>query len=237
MTIGKSSKKVKLPRTPSFLDRSGGFYGRLDETEAVGLEGSKAEPTPLPAWEVKEEHGVFDFNQGMMEDDGATLLTRKPSRRSGRWSRRSSKRSTVSQEKEYQSAGRDMETPACLDGSLVPTQSKGVSSAQGPEPTVVHFSITEEADDQVLIRGRKWESVEEKKKRKDGKTGTGEGLEVEKRNTLKNYRKALDRAFRRGWETFITNLYSVTLTPVTSAETSSSAKSRQIHNSALVDYR
>lgn len=28
--------------------------------------------------------------------------------------------------------------------------------------------------------------------------------------------QALDRAFRRGWEAFITNLYSVTLTPVTS---------------------
>lgn len=65
-----------------------------------------------------------------------------------------------------------------------------------------------------------------------------EGMKMVKRNTVKNYRKALDRAFRRGWEAFITNLYSVTLTPVTSSSPTSSSplsKKKQQNNSVLAE--
>lgn len=53
--------------------------------------------------------------------------------------------------------------------------------------------------------------------------------------------QALDQAFRRGWEAFITNLYSVTITPVTSSSspppTSPSSKKKQNHNSVLAEFQ
>lgn len=94
MTIGKSSKKNKAPRSPPFLDKANGFYGRLDEMfgDDVQMQG---EPTPteeqigalnrssqdngtVPGW-IEEDDHVVDFNQDMMDDDGTTLLKRKPS--------------------------------------------------------------------------------------------------------------------------------------------------------------
>uniref|UniRef100_A0A3Q3K2G6 Uncharacterized protein n=1 Tax=Monopterus albus TaxID=43700 RepID=A0A3Q3K2G6_MONAL len=170
MTIGKNSRKTSVRssiRAPKFLDKSSGFYGRLDEPETAEAEGSKevygngledsnrgggVVSSPSPSIEhssgvdENEEPEVFDFSEGMMEDDGETLLQRKPSRHSSRW-RRSSRR-----------------------------------------------------------------------KQKEG--------------------RALDRAFRRGWEVFVTNLYSITLTAVTSSSPSSPlSKKRQQHNSVLAEFQ
>ncbi|TMS02427.1 hypothetical protein E3U43_007967 [Larimichthys crocea] len=63
--------------------------------------------------------------------------------------------------------------------------------------------------DQVLIRDKKRGRDEEGEEESRMKKEQEEGMKMVKR---KNYRKALDRALRRGWEAFITNLYSVTLT-------------------------
>uniref|UniRef100_A0A3B4YLH2 Sb:cb1058 n=1 Tax=Seriola lalandi dorsalis TaxID=1841481 RepID=A0A3B4YLH2_SERLL len=169
MTIGKNSRKNSTRssiRAPKFLDKSSGFYGRLDEPETTGegeevranaveergsgVEDASREGRAMssPATSVGNNSGAdevddaeaFEFNEGLMEDDGETLLRRKPSRRSSRW-RRSSRR-----------------------------------------------------------------------------------------------KQALDRAFRRGWEAFITNLYSVTLTPVTlSSPPSPLSKKQQRNNSVLAE--
>ncbi|MEQ2187726.1 hypothetical protein GOODEAATRI_007531, partial [Goodea atripinnis] len=51
---------------------------------------------------------------------------------------------------------------------------------------------------------------------------------------------AFDRALRRGWEAFITNLYSVTLTPVKSSSptsTSPTLKKKNLHNSVLAEFQ
>ncbi|KAF7657327.1 hypothetical protein LDENG_00027660 [Lucifuga dentata] len=111
---------------------------------------------------------------------------------------------------------------------------------RGTEPALVHFTIKEDEDDQVLIRdrkrGREEEEDEERRMRKEQE----EEMKVEKRNTLKNYRKAFDQALRRGWEVFITNLYSVTLTPVTPSSPSSSSpaqKKKHQHNSVLTEFQ
>ncbi|XP_012677624.2 uncharacterized protein sb:cb1058 [Clupea harengus] len=238
---GNRSKKTKISSSPSFLDKAGGFYGRLDETE---VDGGKSETTKqgMSPGPTKREPDVFHFNEGMMEDDGTTtLLRRKPSR----WSRRSSRKVKAdkgSPGKNIQSVGTDSDTtPGC--GTSSETQTVGLPVVQEPEPTLIHFSIREEADDHSLIQGHNCEvEVKERKKGKEEnreeKNG-GEQMKMAKRSTLKLYRKAIDRAFRRGWETFVTSLYSVSLTPVTSTppSSSSSGKAKKSNGSVLMDYR
>ncbi|XP_042257482.1 vicilin-like seed storage protein At2g18540 [Thunnus albacares] len=265
MTIGKSSRKSSVRssiRAPKFLDKSSGFYGRLDEPETTGegeevggieveerwdgmddgsregvvVSSSSPSMVHIPGADEREEAEAFDLNEGMMEDDGESLLRRKPSRRSSRW-RRSSRRKQKEERAEDDTA-RD-ERPSLgterLDDSLVledtrvmievemeklkMMEGENEKAGRGKEPALVHFPVREEADDQVLIRdkrGREEEGEEERRMKREQE----EGMKVVKR---KNYRKALDRAFRRGWEAFITNLYSVTLTPVTSSSSPSSS--------------
>ncbi|XP_066537944.1 uncharacterized protein sb:cb1058 [Hoplias malabaricus] len=259
MTIGKSSKKTKVPCSPPFLDRASGFYGRLDETETelkkeVGSRGrepaEKTTPGETSCGERvtdEQEHGFFDFNQGMMEDDEATLLQRKPSRLSRRWSRKSSRRTKADQncpETDGQSKGTVSETnfvaPSVDQQLNVKCQGKAdpESVSTAPEPILVHFSIREDSDDQVLIsesRERQKQMEEKCRGREmEGKTD-GENMMVVKKSTLKNYRKAFDRVLRRGWENFVANLYSVTLTPVSSS--SSTTTSTTNRNAYLAEYK
>ncbi|XP_076145837.1 uncharacterized protein LOC143128045 [Alosa pseudoharengus] len=254
---GNKSKKTNISSSPSFLDKASGFYGRLEETEVEQYDGATPEKTQQQGMttgvgmleksceqnRMKKEPGVFDFNQGMMEDDGTTtLLRRKPSR----WSRRSSRKAKADKsssekknQKNNQSLGTDSNTtPECDPSSE--TQTEGLPAVQEPEPVIVHFSIREEADDHALLRGQNCETgVKGKIKAKENqRENNGEQMKVAKRSTLKLYRKAVDRAFRRGWETFITSLYSVSLIPVTSTPASpSSGKAEKRHGSVLIDYR
>ncbi|XP_072542923.1 uncharacterized protein [Salminus brasiliensis] len=248
MTIGKSSKKNKAPRSPPFLDRASGFYGRLDEAETeVGKEvetkesESQTKPGAGESSKDEQEHAIFDFSEGMMEDDGATLLQRKPSRLSRRWSRKSSRRT----KSEQKSRRAETEAVSSVDQNVdMQPESRaepGPANA-APEPMLVHFSIREEADDQMLISATKERQVEMDEKKRGGETeekSGGENMKVVKSSTLKNYRKAFDRALRRGWETFVANLHSVTLTPVSSSSSSSSSPTSSTvnRNAALAEYR
>lgn len=201
MTIGKSSKKQKAPRAPPFLDRASGFYGRLDEieiefrTEVQITEKQPAAKPVLGEMNSKElpddqEHCVCDVSEGMMEDDGITLLKRKPSRLSRRWSRKSSRRTKTdkpSLETDVQSSA----TQSSLDVNLVTQPDIGLGSS-APEPTLIHFSIQEEADDQKLIPEGK-----EREKMMTEKTGEKDveekkdvdNMKIVKRKSLRNYHK------------------------------------------------
>uniref|UniRef100_UPI0037E78927 uncharacterized protein n=1 Tax=Semicossyphus pulcher TaxID=241346 RepID=UPI0037E78927 len=256
MTIGKSSRKSSVRssiRAPKFLDKSSGFYGRLDEPEVAGeleeVRGKEVEAKwnitegnvrkEISGADEKKEADVFGFNEGMMEDDGETLLQRNTSRRSSRW-RRSSRRK--------QKEGRLEEDTARDERPSLGTESQAdphvlddkMKEGRGKESTFVHFPVREDADDQVLIRDKKRGREEEGEEERRMKREQEEGMKMVKRNSVKNYRKALDRAFRRGWEAFIANLYSVTLTPVTSSSQPSSSpasKKKQQHNSVLAEFR
>ncbi|XP_056225334.1 uncharacterized protein sb:cb1058 [Seriola aureovittata] len=284
MTIGKNSRKNSTRssiRAPKFLDKSSGFYGRLDEPETTGegeevraneveergsgVEDASREGRAMssPATSVGNNSGAdevddaeaFEFNEGLMEDDGETLLRRKPSRRSSRW-RRSSRRKQKEGRTE-EDAARD-ERPSLGKESLVDShdlegtrvmimvemeklkqvEEENEKAGRGNEPALVHFPVREDEDDQVLIRDKKRGREEEGEEERRMKREQEEGMKVVKRNTMKNYRKALDRAFRRGWEAFITNLYSVTLTPVTSSSPPSPlSKKQQRNNSVLAEFR
>ncbi|KAL6118725.1 uncharacterized protein ACO6RY_03460 [Pungitius sinensis] len=263
MTIGKNSGRSSA-RAPKFLDKSSGFYGRLDEPEAAGQgeeargeeaeevcnrtgdrrrDGSVVHPTGA---DEREEVGAFDLDEGMMEDDGETLLQRKPGRRSSRWRRSSRRKQKVGRGEEGESPA-DAPAPQDTRG-MIPdemeevkkTEEEEEKAARGKEPEVVHFPIRGDADDQVLIRDKKRGREEEGEEERRMKREQEEGMKVVKRNSVKNYRKALDRAFRRGWEAFITNLYSVTLTPVTSSSPPSSSpslKKKVQHKSVLAEFQ
>ncbi|XP_051756848.1 uncharacterized protein sb:cb1058 isoform X2 [Ctenopharyngodon idella] len=256
MTIGKSSKKNKAPRSPPFLDKANGFYGRLDDTfgDDVQLEGETTEEQiaalnrtsqdngTVPGW-IEEDDHVVDFNQGMMDDDGTTLLKRKPSRLSLRWSRMSSRKAKYDKFSSHKGPGNETNKSTSVDlNPEVPPTTQTPENSGEPEPTMVHFSAREHADDQILISGKKEGDGEFEDTRKEKKTEgnlNGEAMEIVKRNTLKNYRKAMDRAFRRGWETFVANLYSVTLTPISSTSSSStlSDKTELSRNRVLAEFR
>ncbi|KAJ8281634.1 hypothetical protein COCON_G00041530 [Conger conger] len=272
MTIGKSSKKSL--KSPKYLDLSSGFYGRLEEaevdqeTEELGraegrTAGGEMQTHAATQRGGKRGSGVFDFNQGMLEDDGTAALLRKtPARRSSRWRRKSGSR-----KKRLEAEPEDCETLEVVDparpqtlevvdsaapqtmevvDSAAPQTMEVVDSAAPQTMEVVdsaapqtleaghllvHFSVREEADDHVLISKTAERETE-------GLRGDEE-VKVAKRGKLKNYRKALDRALRRGWETFVCSLYSVTLTPISSTETSPSSSSATTarQSSARAEYR
>ncbi|KAF4111271.1 uncharacterized protein sb:cb1058 [Onychostoma macrolepis] len=250
MTIGRSSRKNKAPRSPPFLDKANGFYGRLDEMfgddvqkesetteEQIGtLNLSTQDNSTAPGW-IEEDDNVVDFNQGVMDDDGTTLLKRKPSRLSRRWSRMSSRKGKYDKFSSEKELGNETNKPTSVDlNPEVPPATQTLGNSKEPEPEREH------ADDQILISGKKEGKREMEDTRKEKKTEdklNGELMEVVKRNTLKNYRKSVDRAFRRGWETFVANLYSVTLTPISSTSSSStpSDKSELNRNRVLAEFR
>ncbi|XP_007574662.1 uncharacterized protein LOC103153609 [Poecilia formosa] len=248
MTIGRNSRKTSTRssiRAPKFLDKSSGFYGRLDEPEPATDDGCEisggnveaevkdgsSSPTMVPNTLADEDVEAF----GVIEDDGETLLQRKPSRLSSRW-RRSTRRKQKDEKAEEDPTQNEKSSPEVQEDMMkVKTEEETVK-----EPGLVHFQVREFADDRVLIRDNKRvreeeeeESEEERKMKKEQE----EGMKMVKR---KNYRKAFDRALRRGWEAFITNLYSVTLTPVTASSptsTSPSLKKKNLHSSVLAEFQ
>lgn len=182
MTIGRNSRNGSARstiRAPKFLDKSGGFYCRLDEPIAV-VDGDK---------EGGQREKADDFSGGVMEDDGETLLQRKASRRSSRW-RRSSRRKQ--REREGDPPGMEepeegqAEAPSCQE---VVVQVGEESAGGHGEPTLGHFTTREEADDRVLIRdterGHGGEGEEERRAAREQE----EGMKMVKRMTAKNYRK------------------------------------------------
>ncbi|KAG7261212.1 hypothetical protein CRUP_006937 [Coryphaenoides rupestris] len=203
MTMGsrKGSTRSSL-RAPKFLDKSGGFYGRLGEPDGV----PPSDMVAVAGEEEAEEEVVakavgrdgFDANDdGATEgDDGETLLRVKLGRSSSRWRRRSTRSSGRKQQ-----TGDATTNAGSPDGSLAPgakeeaavTPSAEVTAGEPtPGALVVHFAAREDADDQ-----------------------------------------ALDRAFRRGWEAFVTNLYSVTLTPVAASATTTTTAATTTTSSKL----
>ncbi|KAK7909567.1 hypothetical protein WMY93_014251 [Mugilogobius chulae] len=201
MTIGQRKTSVRGSiRAPKFLDKSSGFYGRLDEPE-------------IPTGQDLKPQTVEDV-EVFTEDDGEMLLTRKTgssSRRSSRWRRSLRRKDERKEQRGSEERSQDEVTAEVTIQVQLQT-----------EPALVHFPVPEEADDRVLIRDRKEEQEQEENRHVREQE---EGMKALKRKSSKNYRKALDRAFRRGWETFITNLYSVTLTPSSSDSAPSSSDS------------
>lgn len=252
MTIGRNSRKTSTRssvRAPKFLDKSSGFYGRLDEPEPATDGGEvsrdvaenevKGGGCPSTDALVDEDVEVF----AVIEDDGETLLRRKPSRLSSRW-RRSSRRKQKEEkveEEPVQDGGAGLEVQE--DETKVEMENPRKTEEETvKEHGLVHFQVREFADDRVLIRDKKRgreEEDEEAEEERKMKKEQEEGMKMVKRNSVKHYRKAFDRALRRGWEAFITNLYSVTLTPVKSSSPPSptSLKRKNLHTSVLAEFQ
>ncbi|XP_048885767.1 uncharacterized protein sb:cb1058 isoform X2 [Brienomyrus brachyistius] len=202
MTIGKTRKK-----SLKFLDRADGSYWLLDEMEVpregepiqqeqdIGRMGSgderEAHSTPSRVRSDNREPDVFDFNTGMMEDDGtAMLLRRKPGRISARWRRRGGSKKWSDRRTEVYSTNKENVAPPA--------------------------HMTEETKNSQHAE---------------------EEMKAVKKKSLRNYTRAIDRAFRRGWETFVANLNSVTLSPISASPPSSHSPTEIGHRSSLAEYR
>ncbi|XP_068164306.1 uncharacterized protein DDB_G0283697 [Antennarius striatus] len=266
MAIGKNSRKSSVRssmRAPKFLDKSNGFYGRLDEPEGgpkdvevsrtdmgenveVGVERVEG----VPRADETEKPETSEYNEEVMGDDGETLLRRKPSRLSSRWRRRSSrKKQKEGRAEENQKPNLESEDPSGTPisegtGVMMEVKMEKMKEMDGENEkehhTLVHFVVREDEDDQVLIRDKKRGREDMGEEERRMKREQEEGLKMVKRGAVKNYGKTLDRAFRRGWEAFITNLYSVTLVPVTSSSMSSSSpssKQKMQHKSVLAEFQ
>lgn len=197
MTIGRNSRKTSTRssiRAPKFLDKSSGFYGRLDEPEPATDDGCEISGGNVEA-EVKDgssystmapntlaDEDVDGF--GAIEDDGETLLRRKPSRLSSRWRRSTSRKQKDEKVEEDQTQNEKSSPEVQEDKMKVKTEEETVK-----EPGLVHFQVREFADDRVLIRdnkrGREKEEEESEEERKMKKEQE-EGMKMVKR---KNYRK------------------------------------------------
>lgn len=231
MTIGRNSRKSSTRssiRAPKFLDKSSGFYGRLDEPETTaGMEEmlvNEEERTNGTGdisvvqncgADVKEEPEMFDFNEGLMEDDDEILLRRKPSRRSSRW-RRSSRRKQKDEkveENKRPSLGTDTQD---LEATRVRVEVEvermkrmelvKEMSGKGKESALVHFPVREDQDDQVLIRD-KTRGDDEEEEVKKMKKEQEQGLKAVKKVTVNNYRKVREKkrpdVFLRIWAILI----------------------------------
>ncbi|KAM9836459.1 uncharacterized protein ACBR49_018903 [Aulostomus maculatus] len=268
MAIGKNSRKSSMrssTRAPKFLDKSSGFYGRLDEPETSGdvverwnglqvgnSEGVVASRSSLDGVYISGTTEGGDpevLTEGIMEDDGETLLRRKPSRNSSRWRRSSKRKQEGEAEKNWslsiERPNLDSQNPVDANvmievemAKLKAMEEVNEEVGRGKEPALVHFPLQEDADDQVLIRDKRRGREEEGKEERRMRSEQEEGMKVVKRKSIKNYGKVLDRAFRRGWEAFISNLYSVALTPVTPSSSSSpSSKMKHSHKSVLTEFQ
>lgn len=193
-------------RAPKFLDKSNGFYGRLDEPEVAGegeeswnvMEDSKTEGGVVSIQNPSEVHvsgaetqeaEAFDFNEGLMEGDGETLLRRKPSRRSSRW-RRSSRRKQKEGRAE-EDAARDERPSLGTERPVDPHTGVMVEMEKKVEPSLVHFPTRDDEDDQVLIRDKKRGRDEEGEEEMRMKKEQEEGMKMVKR---KNYRKVIEHS-------------------------------------------
>ncbi|XP_061525378.1 uncharacterized protein sb:cb1058 [Phycodurus eques] len=191
MTIGKGSGRSSV---------RGSIRAPKFLDKSSGFYGRPDEPESAPLedeWDGASDvdaRGPFDPNEGTPEDDGETLLSGTPG---GRFRRRSFGR------KPKQGGSRE-EAPR--NERPIP----GAASPRVPEAETApnRGNSLVDADDQVLIRDKKRTT-----------RGQEEVVNVLKRNTMKTYRKAADRAFRRGREAFVANVYSVTLTPSTRPKT------------------
>ena len=236
MTIGKIPRKISTRssiRAPKFLDKSSGFYGRLDEPEITGereeVRGNEGEgrgngmeddsregkaiSSPAPSAvhtsgaDEKDDAEAFGFNEGMMEDDGETLLRRNPPRRSSRW-RRSSRRKQKEGRTEEDSAQDKGPSLGCTGvmievemEKLRKLEEENEKAGRVKEPALVHFTVREDEDDQVLIRDKKRGREEEGEEESRIRTEQEEGMKVVKRNTMKNYRRvSQSRLGNTKWE-------------------------------------
>lgn len=200
MTIGRNSRKGSARssiRSPKFLDKSTGFYCRLDEPNARGVgEEEQGEV------EEGQREKAGDFSGGRMGDDGETLLQRKASHRSSRW-RRSSRRKKKEAEGdpggEQGPRGVQAEAPDCQEVVIQVAAAEERPGGDG-DPALVHFAAREEADDRVLIRhmkrGRDGDGDGEGEEERRVAREQEEGMKMVKRMTAKNYRKVSESGRR-----------------------------------------
>ncbi|XP_078516958.1 uncharacterized protein LOC144781817 [Lissotriton helveticus] len=196
MSTSHSPKKTKrsyslrtprTPRAPAFLDASAGFYDRLEEADY---------PDAYP-----ESHPTAgaSFSRRQADTNGKSpLITEEPKEvRSRRKRRARSLRVTKTESRVFLAESSIYDDLDAEASDQEESPKAGGEPALGEASPVTCYLGTD--DGQQLIEGSP-ETKEESTER-----------EKQKSNKMKQYKKTIDRAFRRGWGTFLANLYTVSL--------------------------
>ncbi|XP_029468198.1 uncharacterized protein LOC115096979 [Rhinatrema bivittatum] len=195
MTSSRDSKKIKKsyslrkPKSPALLDTSTGFYDRLEEIdypkECLGWD-------PLPSSGDRDAVSTsFNFYGELGDLNGKSpLITEGP-----KGYRKKQRRSRSLRVPKTSSP------PFSLiesDGTLSPREALKAETKLGQQIAAHPTPFSSSDEDQLLIEGALLESVQNETERQNNKK-------------RKQYRKTIDRAFRRGWENFVASLYTVSL--------------------------
>lgn len=189
----KRSYSLRNPRTvrsPAFLDASAGFYDRLEEVDY---------PDAYPDGHPTGGRAGTSFSKHQADTNGKSpLITEEPKEvRSKRKRRARSLRVTKTESRVF------------LAESSVYDDLDAEASSHEDSPNSVEEPALEEAPQVTCYLGTDdgQQLIEFSQETKEDKTER----EKQKSNKMKQYKKTIDRAFRRGWETFIANLYTVSL--------------------------
>lgn len=181
-----SLRNSRTPRSPAFLDASAGFYDRLEEAD-------------YPDGHPTGSRTGASFSRHQADTNGKSpLITEEPKEVRNKRKRRTRSLRVTKTESRVFLAESSIYDDLDAEASSQEESPKAVEEpALGEASPVTCYLGTD--DGQQLIEGSE-ETKEENTER-----------EKQKSNKMKQYKKTIDRAFRRGWGTFLANLYTVSL--------------------------
>ncbi|XP_078389017.1 uncharacterized protein LOC144670408 [Cetorhinus maximus] len=168
-------------KTLSSAGQSSGFYTKLEETGEVGkdLPGNVG-PSSL------ENDAPFPSESDPADCSTTPLIGKGPRMSASKRKKLGSRAHPMA----AGGAGGSQGYPGTADHT---SEIKGLSQKRTSQ--VAHFTVLSDDDQRLLKRrGKKREQI---------------GGTERKRNVLKKYKEDVERAFRRGWEHFLSNLYRV----------------------------
>ncbi|KAJ1106388.1 hypothetical protein NDU88_003789 [Pleurodeles waltl] len=185
-----SLRSSRTQRPPALLDALAGYYDRLEEVDY---------PDAYPDGHPTGGKTGASFSRHQANTNGKSpLITEEPKEvRSKRKRRARSLRVTKTESRVFLAESSLYDDLDAEASSQEESPTAGGEPALGEAAPVTCYLGMD--DGQQLI-----ESSQEPKEEDSER-------EKQKSNKMKQYKKTIDRAFRRGWETFLANLYTVSL--------------------------
>nr|XP_033810233.1 uncharacterized protein LOC117364753 [Geotrypetes seraphini]XP_033810234.1 uncharacterized protein LOC117364753 [Geotrypetes seraphini] len=198
MTTSRVSKKnkrsysLRIPKSPGLLGTSTGFYDRLEDFDY---------PEECLGWNSQLFLGgnaskSFIFNRELDDSQGKSPLI-------------------VEKHKDHRKRSRSLRI---LKARSPPPSLMEVDSTLSPQ------KVMKEQGQQIVAHPTLFSDLEEGQLFIEGTflEGLLNEKEKQKNKKMKHYKKTIDRIFRRGWENFVANLYTVSVARSSPSPTSPS---------------
>ncbi|XP_042201215.1 uncharacterized protein sb:cb1058 [Callorhinchus milii] len=177
--VGSRKSGKCSPKSPRSLDKSSGFYRRLQDTEDMDDRSSLNEELSCSELEVNL---LCESKLESADTQGKSPLI-------PRSSKQSSKRKSRQRASDHLPAADGSQTPILGISELV----HEVQELPTEQPNqAVHFTVLRE-ETRLLVEGLEGKKMEDGQKRK-------------KQHKAKKYRKSINKAFRRRWEFFVSSI-------------------------------